>query len=111
MESADPLVLTLRAMQAAADNQKSSAPMSWEALNQAGQQYGAPDIDYRRFAARWDSQAPEDQILKKLVDKFDGTGLVIKTQNSEGNQPEVQGQQKTSGVDQMAMAATKRAFN
>ena len=40
--------------------------MTWDALNQTGQQYGAPDIDYDRFAARWES----DPIIKKLVDRF-----------------------------------------
>jgi hypothetical protein len=101
MESADPLVLTLRAMQAAADNQKSSAPMSWEALNQAGQQYGAPDIDYRRFAARWDS----DPILKQLVTRFDGHGLVVKTKNKEDETE--QGTPKPSMMDKAAERATK----
>jgi hypothetical protein len=53
--------------------------MTWDAINQAGQQYGAPDIDYDRFAARWDA----DPILKQLVTRFDGHGLVVKTKNKE----------------------------
>ena len=47
--------------------------MTWAALNQLGQEYGAPDIDYDRFAARWES----DPILKKLVARFDGHGVIV----------------------------------
>jgi len=82
--------------------------MTWDALNNTGQQFGSPDIDYDRFAARWES----DPILKKLVDRFDGNGLVIKTQK-HAEQPE-QGnpeQKKASNaVDQMAKSATKKAM-
>ena len=37
---------------------------------------GSPAIDYDRFAARWE----QDPILKKIVDRFDGQGVVLKTQ-------------------------------
>lgn len=77
--------------------------MTWQALNQLGQEYGAPDIDYDRFAARWDS----DPILKKLVDRFDGHGLVVKTHEQEPQTP--QGQQ-SGMMDRAASAATKRAM-
>ena len=102
------MVLTLRALQSAADHKGTEAPMTWDALNQTGQQYGAPDIDYDRFAARWES----DPILKKLVDRFDGHGVVIKTQK-HAEQPE-QGnperKQAASAVDAMAKSATKKAM-
>jgi len=82
--------------------------MTWDALNQNGQEFGSPDIDYDRFAARWDS----DPILKKLVDRFDGHGVVIKTANSE-DQPE-QGnpeeKKASNAIDSMAMSATKKAM-
>ena len=82
--------------------------MTWQALNQTGQQYGSPDIDYDRFAARWES----DPILKKLVDRFDGRGLVIKT-NKHDDQP-MQGnpekKKAANAVDQMAKSATKKAM-
>ena len=95
-------------LQSAADHKGTEAPMTWDALNQTGQQYGAPDIDYDRFAARWES----DPILKKLVDRFDGHGLVIKTQK-HAEQPE-QGnpeqKQAASAVDAMAKSATKKAM-
>jgi hypothetical protein len=94
------LVLTLRALQSAANNQRSEAPMTWDAINQAAQQYGAPDIDYDRFAARWDS----DPILKQLVTRFDGHGLVVKTKNKEDETE--QGTPKPSMMDKAAKRAT-----
>jgi len=77
--------------------------MSWGAINQAGQNYGAPDIDYDRFAARWES----DPILKKLVSRFDGHGLVVKTDKHEPkpNQGEAPKPSMKAGA---AMAALKR---
>jgi len=82
--------------------------LSWDAVNQLGQQYGSPDIDYDRFAARWES----DPILKKLVDRFDGHGLVIKTQK-HAEQPEQGNPEKkaANAVDQMAKSATKKAIH
>jgi hypothetical protein len=73
--------------------------MTWDALNQAGQNYGSPDIDYDRFAARWES----DPILKQLVARFDGQGVVIKTKGTD-DQPE-QGEPKKGLVDKMAKHA------
>ena len=99
------MVLTLRALQSAANNQHIEAPMSWDAINHTGQNYGAPDIDYDRFAARWES----DPILKQLVDRFDGHGLVIKTDKKE-DQPNSRQHHGKDLVAQMAKSATKRAF-
>jgi hypothetical protein len=95
------LILTLRALQNTADNQHSEAPLSWDSVNQLGQQYGAPDIDYDRFAARWDT----DPILKQLVARFDGHGLVVKTKNPEDEAE--QGEEKPSMMDKAAERATK----
>lgn len=96
--------MTLRALQAAADNSNTEAPMTWTALNRAASNYGAPAIDYDRFAARWET----DPVLKQIVDRFDGSGLVIKTQ-AQSDEPEMgQQDQDTSAVSQMAMSATKR---
>lgn len=78
--------------------------MTWTALNHAGQTMGAPMVDYDRFAARWES----DPILKKLVDRFDGNGLVIKT--NSGEEPTQTGHKEREGksqVSQMAKRATK----
>jgi hypothetical protein len=81
--------------------------MTWRALNRAAANYGAPAIDYDRFAARWD----QDPVLQQIVDRFDGSGLVIKTQ-AQSDEPEVgQQQQDTGAVAQMAKSATKRAFS
>lgn len=95
--------MTLRALQAAADNKGTEAPMTWTALNRAASNYGAPAIDYDRFAARWET----DPVLKQIVDRFDGSGLVIKTQ-AHSDEPEVTQQQDTGAVSKMAMSATKR---
>ena len=65
-------------MQAAANNKHTQAPLTWQAL----QNQGVP-VGYDEFAARWDSQEPNDQILHKLVDRFDSHGLVIKTKEKE----------------------------
>ena len=94
--------MTLRAIQSSANNQHSEAPLTWTALNHVAQNYGSPDIDYDRFAARWE----QDPVLKQLVDRFDGHGLVIKTQAKE--QP-AQGnpEQGNDEVSKMAKRATK----
>ena len=99
------MILTLRALQSRADNDGSGATLTWDAINAMGQEYGSPDIDYDRFAARWES----DPILKKLVDRFDGHGLVIKTREGE-DQPEQGNPEKKSAIDSMAMSATKKAL-
>lgn len=99
----DPLVLTLRALQSAANDQHSEAQLTWDAINHAGQNYGAPDIDYDRFAQRFDT----DPIIKQLVQRFDGHGVVIKTDKKEPKP----GQGKPVGKSmkaQSAMAAVRR---
>lgn len=95
--------MTLRALQSAANNQNSEAPMTWTAINHAGQTMGAPTIDYDRFAARWDT----DPILKQLVDRFDSAGLVIKTNNGEGPEKTSHKEQEHKKISQMAKRATK----
>jgi hypothetical protein len=63
------------------------------------------NISYDTFKQRWDSQQPSDQILKGLVDRFDGHGVVMK--NTDG-QELAQGQGgKPSEVSKMAKRATK----
>jgi len=78
--------------------------MTWDALNNAGQNYGSPDIDYDRFAARWES----DPILKELVARFDEHGVVIKTDKHEPK-PE-QGEPKGNEISKMAKRATQKAL-
>ena len=73
----DPLIMRLRALQAAANNQNTTAPLTWEAL----QNMGIP-VRYDQFAARWDDPQ-EGAILKQLVDKFDGHGLTVKTNEKD----------------------------
>lgn len=77
--------------------------MTWDAL----QQMGIP-MSYRAFAARWDQEdqlPPEKQVLHKLVSKFDGSGVTLKTSEEE---PEVGGGEGgQSEVEKMAKRATK----
>ena len=92
---------TLRALQSAANHKGSEATMTWRALAAASAKMGAPAIDYDRFAARWDT----DPVLKSIVDRFDGHGLVIKTANN-AQQPD-QGAPQPNEVEKMAKRATK----
>jgi hypothetical protein len=75
--------------------------MTWIALNQACKNLGAPSIDYDRFAARWET----DPVLKQLVDRFDGSGLVIKTNEKE---PNMKTSHKEREVSKMAKRATHK---
>lgn len=92
---------TLRAIQSSADNQNAEAPMTWQALNVAASNMGAPTIDYDRFAARWET----DPILKKLVDRFDSAGVVIKTDDKATQTPH---KEREGIVDRTAKAAARR---
>lgn len=101
----DPLVLILRDLQSTANNQHSEGPMTWDAINQAGRAYGAPEIDYDRFAARWET----DPILKQLVTRFDGQGVVLKTKKHT-SQPQQGNPEQPGLVAKMAKHATARAL-
>lgn len=77
--------------------------MTWDAL----QQMGIP-MSYRAFAARWDQEEqlpPEQQVLHKMVDKFDSTGLTLNTSEEEPEVGNSAGGQ--SEVEKMAKRATK----
>ena len=95
-------MVTLRALQSAANHIGSEAPMTWKALNASDD---APGVGYKEFAARWET----DPILKQLVDRFDANGLVIKT-DSMSQKPE-QGKEREGNIARMAKHATKKAFN
>lgn len=98
----------LRTLQSAADNQNSEATLHWHTL----QQKGIP-IDYDAFAARWDSQDANDQILHNLVDRFDGTGIVLKTNNGQEPARGPAGKESENGISRMAKRALhkKRKFD
>jgi hypothetical protein len=66
---------------------------------------GDSDADaYKAFSARWDDPQ-EGPLLKKFIDRFDGQGVVLKTNNQE-DRPQ-QGGGKTGEVEKMAKRATK----
>jgi hypothetical protein len=73
--------------------------MTWGAI----QSMGVP-ISYDAFARRWDDET-EGPLLKKLVKKFDGGGLTLKTREA---QPTKKADTGSSEVSKMAMSATKR---
>jgi hypothetical protein len=90
--------------QGAGDNLKTTAPLTWGAL----QQMGIP-ISYDAFAQRWQEEEqlpPEQQVLHNLVFKFDGNGVTVKTQDKQ-EKPEVGGKEDSGVVSQMAKRATK----
>lgn len=97
------MVLLLRTLQASDDEHQSQGQHTWLELQRKLRSSGM-NISYDTFKQRWDSQAPSDQILKGLVDRFDGHGLVMK--NTDGQQLP-QGQAKPSEVSKMAKRATK----
>lgn len=79
--------------------------MSWIALNRAMQAYGAPGIDYQRFAKLYDS----DPSLQDLVDNFDKSGLQVKT--NAGDEMASVPQQSGEDKPMMAAAAKRAAAN
>lgn len=99
----DPLILTLRAIQSNANQANSGASLSWDAINNMGRQFGSPSIDFDRFAARFDS----DPVIQGMVDNFDKSGVVLKTQSSQQQAPT--GQQAPEEGNPMMAAAAKRA--
>ena len=59
---------------------------------------------YKSFSARWDDPA-EGEVLKKLVSRFDGQGVVL---NTGANEPKTdKGEQGGGEVEKMAKRATK----
>jgi hypothetical protein len=94
--------MTLRAVQSSANQKNTSASLTWDAINNMGQQFGAPGVDFDRFAARFDS----DPVIQGMVDNFDKSGIVIKTNQAQQQAPDQQAPEE--GKPMMA-AAAKRA--
>lgn len=92
--------MLLRSTQAAANNSGEEAPLRWEAIRNNGVHVGYPE-----FEARWEQEG-EEGILHKLVDRFDGNGLVIKTTNGEDELGQ-QAQGGQSDISRMAKHATQ----
>jgi len=94
--------MSLRALQAAANNGNGSPDRRWDALRNQGIPVG-----YKEFAARWDQEG-DDGILHQLVSKFDGRGLTLQTDTPD-EQPE-QGKTGATDIDKMAKHATNKAL-
>jgi len=107
----EPLQRVLFSLQAGAMNSDNSddSPIDWETLNTQlirsnGPLLGAnPRDSYDSFKVRWDDPQ-EGPLLKKYIDRFDGTGIVLKT-GEYSDRPEQGEPKKTS----MMAAAAKRA--
>ena len=66
---------------------------------------GSNDAEaYDAFSTRWEDPQ-EGPLLKKFIDRFDGQGVVLKTNNQE-DRPQ-QGGKPTGEVEKMAKRATK----
>ncbi len=98
----EPLIVVLRSIQNTANDKHTSASMTWDAINRATQVYGAPDIDYERFAQLYDN----DPTLQSIIDNFDQRGVQIKT-NAGSPSPEMMG--SADKGKSMVAAAAKHA--
>jgi hypothetical protein len=81
--------------------------MTWEALNRAMRAYGAPAIDYQRFAQLYDS----DPSLQDLIDNFDQRGVQVKTVAGDQQGMQQAQQSPEEGKPMMAAAAKRAAAN
>lgn len=73
--------------------------MTWDALNRVTQAYGAPDLDFESFAARFDS----DPVIQSIIDNFDEHGIQIKT--AKGSAQASQAQPKDDNKNVMRSTA------
>ena len=80
--------------------------MTWEALNQIGQNYGAPAIDFDGFSNVWEM----DPTIQSVVDSFDNHGIIIHTDNMGQSEMPAPDQGKSGALSTMAKRATKRAL-
>lgn len=93
-------------MQSAADSQKIPAQLSWAAINQAGRNYGAPEVDAESFAIEYD----QNPVLKSLVKSYDQQGLVVNTQSAAADISSKEPSAKSSSMSSAAKKAAKRAI-
>ena len=89
-------------MQSAADSEKVPAKISWEAINRAGRNYGAPTINAESFAIEYE----QNPVLKSLVTSYDETGITLSTTASA---PLANDDNKSTQKRAMSAAAKKAA--
>jgi len=98
----------LWALQSDANNQHIPTELDWRALAVELASREAPVVGYDQFDARWKDPV-EGEILKKYVQRYDGHGIVLKTDADTGEMGD--GEQKGPDlVANMAKSATKKAF-
>jgi len=98
-----------------ADRQGNSETISWEAVNQLGRRYGAPEIDYQRFKSRFEPTNQNDPVaqqdsdtLHALVTRYGADGITLNTDTKEKHQQ--QGGEGEGELSQMAKRATQKAM-
>ena len=100
--SNDNLVLLMRNLVAQANSKQQPSYLSWAALNSLLQNVGDEQFDYDSFKQVYEA----NPMLKKLVYKFDGRGVELKTY---GTDPKAsKGGKKETSISKMAKNAAKR---
>ncbi len=103
------MINALSSLKSDADFDNETSQISYRALNSLTKDDGAPAMDYVRFAAMWDAEEklpPEQQELHNLVDRFDGSGITLKTHDKDSEIPK--GNPKASGIQSMAKRAAAK---
>ncbi len=103
------MVNALNSLRSDADFDGETSQITYRALNALTKDDGAPAMDYVRFAARWDAEEnlpPDQQELRNLVDRFDGSSITLKTHDKDSEVPK--GKPKTSGIQSMAKRAAAK---
>ena len=110
IESIDPLIKTLWAIQSSANNKKIPTTLKWEALNQLGKSNNLPQIDAHSFNARWKDPV-DGEILKQFVTKFDGEGVEINTSSKDSSEVSQQDNHQSTIDSAAKRASTKTLKN
>ena len=102
--ASDNLVLLMRNLVAQANSKQQPSYLSWAALNSLLQNVGDEQFDYDSFNAVYN----ENEMLKKLVYKYDERGLELKTYGTDPKRSK--GGDKETSISKMAKSAAKRRW-
>jgi len=100
--TSDNLVLLMRNLVSQANSKQQPSYLSWAALNSLLQNVGDEQFDYDSFKQVYDT----NPMLKKLVYKFDGRGVELKTYGTDPKKSK--GGEKETSISKMAKSAAKR---
>ena len=93
-----------------ADENSETATWTWKALGAQSAQRGGPRVDYEGFAQRWDAEEslpPEQQVLHKLVKRFDGSDVTFNTVEKSA---QIEKGKQGNEMSKMAKRATAKAM-